>query len=301
MIYSGTMPISTTTPTQSSSTFDKLIADLEAAQQKTLSANQKRYEQMLAIYDEVIARYQPGGAFEKSALQQLGVQKTRDVGQSMQQMISSGLYGTTTAATLPQTWEATVGAPSRLKLEDIQMQRLSQAQLGKAGMIGDVTDIGPSYSDIANLALQYGQAGGGMSYAPQQPTVTRTYGQHFGEPSFGESGLLYPQSGAAGRLSGGIGGYTPSVTLPTTTTKKEAPSYPYDVRGAPFGASTSQETPYAGGGYYSSEEGSELLGGKAVYPQTYEESVSYSKWIAKKGITKTTDATILQWRSETGR
>ena len=137
--------------------FDKLIADLEAAQSKAQEATAKRYDQMMAIYDEVVRRYQPGGAFEKAALGQLGEQKVQDIGTETQDLVNSGLFGTTTKAGLGQKWESQVGAPARLKLEDIQAQRLSQAQMGKAGAIERVEDVGPDYGLIAGLASQAGQ------------------------------------------------------------------------------------------------------------------------------------------------
>ncbi len=128
-----------------------------AIQQEYLSAraaNERRYAQAMSIYDEIIKRYQPGGTFGKAALGQLETQKVRDVGAETQQMISSGLYGTTTTAGLPQKWESEVGAPSRLRLEDIMMERLSQAQIGKAGFIERREDVYPNVGAMAGFAQQ---------------------------------------------------------------------------------------------------------------------------------------------------
>lgn len=163
-----------------STNFDKVVADLQAQQQAANAANAKRMAQMMAIYDEVIQRYQPGGTFEAKALGQLEKQKTRDVGKETQQMISSGLYGTTTTAGLGRRWEESVGQPSRLSLEDIQMQRLSQAQLGQAGAIERAEDVGPDYGTIAEMGYRAGQ----------QPTggATAGYGGYGGGGTdFGES------------------------------------------------------------------------------------------------------------------
>lgn len=121
-------------------------------------ANEMRYGQAMSIYDEIIKRYQPGGGFGKAALGLLEKQKTRDVGGQTQQMISSGLYGTTTTAGLPSKWEAEVGAPSRLRLEDIMMERLSQAQVGKAGFIERREDEYPDVGAAAGYAGQMAQA-----------------------------------------------------------------------------------------------------------------------------------------------
>jgi len=156
-------------------------------------ANELRYAQAMQIYDEIIRRYQPGGTFGQAALGQLEKQKVRDVGRETQQMISSGLYGTTTTAGLPGKWEAEVGAPTRLRLEDIMMERLSQAQIGKAGFIERREDV---YPDVGAYAEQT---------AVDAPTFTRTYEEG---PSPWEAGFM----GGGFTLSGAdpfAGGTTP--------------------------------------------------------------------------------------------
>ena len=124
-------------------------------------SNIKRQKKIEAIFDEIIARYQPGGSFGKSYLQQLGEQKTRDVGAGTQSLISSGMYGTTTTAGLPGKWEAEVGAPARLKLEDIQMERLSSAQLGKASFLERIEEPYPDYNALMQASAASGSSGGG--------------------------------------------------------------------------------------------------------------------------------------------
>lgn len=141
--------------------FGGTMAGIEKEYAEARTANERRYAQAMAIYDEIIQRYQPGGTFGKGALAQLEKQKVRDVGAETQQMVSSGLYGTTTTAGLPSKWEAQVGAPARLRLEDIMMERLSQAQVGKAGFIERREDVYPDVGAYAGYAAQAGAAGGG--------------------------------------------------------------------------------------------------------------------------------------------
>ena len=129
------------------------------------AANLRRQQQIEAIFDEIIRRYGPGGTFGRAAEAQLERRKLRDVAAGMQQMVSSGLYGTTVAAALPKKWEEEVGAPARLTLEDIKMQRLSQAQLGKAGFLERIEDQYPSPEMLAQMMSAAGQAGVGA--APQ--------------------------------------------------------------------------------------------------------------------------------------
>ena len=118
-------------------------------------ANELRYAQLMNIYNRVIARTQPGGAFEKAGLAEIETARTKGVGQETQQMISSGMYGTTTTAGIGRGWEKEVGAPARLRLEDIMERRLTEAQLGKAGAIERREDV---YPDVGTYAQYTSQA-----------------------------------------------------------------------------------------------------------------------------------------------
>ena len=126
-------------------------SQISAQQASAKRANLQRYAQIMAIYDMIITRSQPGGAFEKAGLGEIEKAKTKGVGQETQQMISSGMYGTTTAAGIGRGWEADVGAPARLRLEDIMEQRLSTAQLGKAGAIERREDVYPDYNALLQM------------------------------------------------------------------------------------------------------------------------------------------------------
>lgn len=132
--------------------FSRLLSQFESKEKEARASNIKRYEEAMSIYDKIIARFQPGGAFEQRGLGEIARQKTKGVGQETQQLISSGLYGTTTMAGVGRRWEAEVGAPARMTLEDIQQQRVSGAQQAKAGFIERRQDPYPDYSMLAGLA-----------------------------------------------------------------------------------------------------------------------------------------------------
>ncbi len=177
-----------------------LMAKWQESQEGARLSNIKRSEQITAIYDEIIRRYEPGGTFGKAALGQLEKQKVRDVGGEMQQMISSGLYGTTTAAGTGRRWEESVGAPSRLRLEDIMMQRLSEAQVGKAGFMERIEEPYPDYAMMASL-MQQGAAG--PRYTPQPQPVAAGGRTTFGASSFPDQ---FSIGGGTARAAGGTGG-----------------------------------------------------------------------------------------------
>lgn len=188
-------------------------------------ANEMRYAQAMSIYDEIIKRYQPGGTFGQAALGQLEKQKVRDVGAETQQMISSGLYGTTTTAGLPGKWEAEVGAPARLRLEDIMMERLSQAQIGKAGFIERREDVYPAVGAAAGYAQQEAAA-----------RPTSTWGQYKPLSQF--------MSEFDVRNRGGVSG---SMPVPTTTPTTPTTTMPSTYGQAQAETPTQQQVGMTGG------------------------------------------------------
>lgn len=181
---------------------ETLLDLYKAAEEKSRLSNLSRMEQAKQIYSDIIERYQPGGAFGAGYESVLRGQKTRDVGSVAQRDISRGLYG---IRPYEAEWESTVGAPARLKLEDIRMERLSQSQQGLASFI---TDIDEPYPDFGTLMQAYASqasapSGGGSSYG--------------GYKQIG--GWDWLQSGGLG------GGYRSGPQTPTTPVKGTAGVY----------------------------------------------------------------------------
>jgi len=143
------------------------------------SAETRLRETIEPIYAEIIKRYGPGGTFLESAFKRLERQKTRDVGQAIQTDISRGLYG---IKDYGAAWEEAVGAGARAKLEDIAMQRLSQAQAGYASYLErSLPDLGL----LANLASAASSAPAGQTVTSYATTRTgRDTGSHL--VSFGQ-------------------------------------------------------------------------------------------------------------------
>lgn len=149
-----------------------LITQFQTKEAEARAANIKRREQVTSIFDEIIARYGPGGTYGKGAEALLERQKVRDVGATAQRDIGRGLYG---IRPYEQEWEAGVGAEARLRLEDIKMERLSTAQMGKAGFMERIEEPYPDYSALMQAASA--QAGVGMmprEAAQRGPAAPRT-------------------------------------------------------------------------------------------------------------------------------
>jgi len=191
---------------------DDLLKKFERQEEEARAATTERETKIMAITDEIIARYSPGGVFEEKALAQLGQQKTEDVSAGMQQLIGSGLAGTEAGAHVGTAWEKAVGAPARLRLEDLMMERLSGAQMQQAGFMERITDQFPDWGMIAQLAMAVEQSraaggGGGTVYS---------YG-----PSVGSGFELTRRMEAGMPRYGGSGGYQP--------TTQYAPTAPYAI------------------------------------------------------------------------
>ena len=178
--------------------YQEIIANFQAKQDAANLANQKRYEEALALYGDIVEQYKPGGAFGSGFEAQLERQKTKTVAGQTQQLVSSGLYGTSVTAGLGQKFEEEVGMPARLKLEDIRMGRYAEAVGQKAGLIERREDVGPDYGMIAQLSAQAASRPRVGSYqAPPDPNAPGSYNNPYGStfsPSRGQSGFKSTRS-----------------------------------------------------------------------------------------------------------
>lgn len=191
-------------------------------------ASKKRETQILAIYDEMINRYKPGGSFETKSLQQIEKQKSRFVeqgyGQAIQGDISRGIYGTTESGArkqrLEQGYEADVAAPSRLRLEDVLMQRLSSAQTGKAGFLTGIEDQGPSLSQLYGMGSAAGSSGGGIdtTIIGSPSTSMQGFGANIGIPARSQGLSAKGTKAIPGSYSGALN--TQTTPLGTSGSQK---------------------------------------------------------------------------------
>ena len=130
-----------------------LYQDFMNRESGALAANKARESEIRGIYGDIIGQGQ--GAARTAGLAEIEQAKTQAVGAGTQQMISSGLYGTTTAASLPVQAEQTAGL-QRLKLEDMLTQRTNEAKLGLAGFAERIETPYPDYSMLMNAMIAQG-------------------------------------------------------------------------------------------------------------------------------------------------
>ena len=122
---------------------------------------QERKETMFGKSIEALGGYadifRPGGEYGAGVEAMIGRGKKRAVAGGMQNLVSAGLAGTTMPMHLEQTFEEEVGMPTRLRAEDVRMERLGGA-LGSLGQMYASYDPGVSdMGEIGRLAIS--QAG----------------------------------------------------------------------------------------------------------------------------------------------
>ena len=146
----------TTTPAANTSILDTI----QKLQEQTNAKNKAREDEVRAMLDEVIGMYRPGGTYGQGVEKQLDIERTQALSSGGQALISSGLFNTTGFAGLSQQFEQQVGMPTRMKLEDLRMDRLQGALGQKAQFVTDIQDTAPDYRLLAELMSQGGAATG---------------------------------------------------------------------------------------------------------------------------------------------
>lgn len=140
-------------PQQQQLNIQSLLTQYQEAETQARAENLKKYEQAMALAEKGVARFQPGGAFEKAGLAQIEAAKVKGVGAETQKLVSAGLYGSTMGAGVERAWEEDVGAKARLTLESILQEKLTGAERFKTGVIERREDPYPNYAALMQ-ALQ---------------------------------------------------------------------------------------------------------------------------------------------------
>lgn len=147
---------------------------------QTNVANKAREKEIRALFQDILGRYGEGGSFGAGYQSELERTKTRDVASGTQSLVSAGLSNTTQAAGIGKKWEEEVGAPARLRLEDLRMDRLSQAERDYGSFIERISDTGPDINMISQLLSQgtasaptFGSSDfGSSSFSSQRPSTS---------------------------------------------------------------------------------------------------------------------------------
>ena len=133
--------------------------------------------EVLALFEEAMKRYQPGGQFGKRELALLGRAKKKSLARGYQSAVSAGLGGTSVPEAMGAKFQEEIGEPTRLGLEDVRTQRLNELMMAKAGYLGGVGRGGTTTTTATTAGGGGGSGGygggyGGGTFGRVEPTGT---------------------------------------------------------------------------------------------------------------------------------
>ena len=135
-----------------------LVDQYQQMAEEAREANIAREKEIRGIYANILNAISGSeSSLRASGLADIERQAGKLTGQATQQMISSGLYGTTTAAAIPTQVQAGFAQPARLKLEDLLATRKREAQLGLAGFVERIETPYPDYSGLMQAQIAANQ------------------------------------------------------------------------------------------------------------------------------------------------
>lgn len=132
-----------------------MINQLQDAQDAANAANEKRYQEGLDIYDQILGQYQPGGTYGQGMMDTFDTSMRQAKAATYQNLVNSGM------ANITGSYDIVAGkkrASYAKQVEDDRITRLDEGLRNKAGFIERREDVAPSMSLYAQLAQQLGQA-----------------------------------------------------------------------------------------------------------------------------------------------
>lgn len=129
----------------------QLAQQTSAAISRTNAATKERETESRGLLDQIIGLYRQGGGFGKGVESSLERERTQTLATGGQSLVSSGMYNTTQLAGLSTQFAENVAAPTRLKLEDMRMDRLAGALGQKSSFVEGISNEQPDYRLLAQL------------------------------------------------------------------------------------------------------------------------------------------------------
>ena len=136
----GSIPVPSYSPTNP---MLDLVSGFEEREKAALAANKAREKEIRGLYSGILN--QDYSAARAAGQSEIARGERTSIGQGLQQLISSGLFGTTTAASVPAAAKR-VSTEQRLKLEDVLQQRQTEAKKQFADFIERIEQPYPDYS-----------------------------------------------------------------------------------------------------------------------------------------------------------
>ena len=125
-------------------------------------------------------RYKPGGSYGAGVEAALGRGRTQTLSSGMQNLVSSGLAGTTMAGGLGKKYEEEVAAPTRAGVESVRAERISglQVMLAQMEQGGHQAKLGRQFAaSESGLGRQFAasESGLGRQFAASESSLGRGF------------------------------------------------------------------------------------------------------------------------------
>jgi hypothetical protein len=141
-------------------------AQVQEQWQKSQEAVNKRFGDVMNIYDKVATMFAPGGEFGKGFNMLLDQTKDEFIEEGIAGLSKRGLSNVTSVADLGLAFEQKTGAQQRQSMYERGMDKYASTLLGKAGAIERVEDVPPDLNRYAQLTQR----------AASTPTNASSYG-----------------------------------------------------------------------------------------------------------------------------
>lgn len=315
-----------------------VLNDLSRDYAGAKAQRQQRYVEGRRLMQDAMAQFAPGGAFEQAGMASYAQGKKEALAGGMQNLVSSGLAGTSNPMAMNTAYERNVGNPFRLNLAAEGSGRLASAMTNAANYVAGFPDI---YADAGTLAHVATGGFGALSNDWQavqainarnsaqtaqnsanspMPSLARSgysssnLGSPFSGFSFGGGGngggSYGGYSSFGGGSYGGGGSYSPEMDW-SDASFGSSDQWLKDTYGE-FGVPSVEDE--LSSPDYLSNKMNEAMGGAASSgaspigpvqggpPTTAKEALSLHKWKKAKGITgNATEADIKAWRAYYGK
>lgn len=121
----------------------------EKEARKARREQEKRIAEILKIYREEQAKYQPTGEYGAAMFETQRKGQELDIGAATQQALRAGVGGVNIEP-IRAAYTRQTGRLQRRSLEDFLTEKRTGLRMGEAGVLGGIQTVGPSYGDIAS-------------------------------------------------------------------------------------------------------------------------------------------------------
>ncbi len=141
---------------------------------------ESRFEEGVGALQSYADIFKPGGAYGEGVEAMIGRGRKRAVASGMQNLVSAGLAGTTVPGQLGAAFEEEIGMPTRLRAEDLQMERLG----GAYGALGQMyASYDPGTASMGEIG-QVATAQAGLESREDTSALERAYSRFAPQKSY---------------------------------------------------------------------------------------------------------------------